>query len=92
MDQLFAVHKLNDTGMVRAGLIAASFTELLKDLKQHCPEGTRTFALVRTHLEAACFYAKKAMAELPDNQAEPADKDNHGGTVAFAVPPDTSNA
>jgi len=33
----------------------------------------RKLALVRTKLEEACFFAKKAMAESPENQANSPD-------------------
>ena len=78
MDKLFQVHKLNETGMAKAKDIAEAFDTLLETLTQPglnghndkmyllCPEG-RYLALVKTKLEEACFFAKKAMASDPEN-------------------------
>jgi len=68
MDPLFDVHKLNETGMKRAQDIAAVFDAALSGLRGLCPDG-REFSLVKTKLEEGCFFAKKAMARLPENQA-----------------------
>jgi hypothetical protein len=53
---------LTPEGKEKAQQIAQSFDDLLTNLEKICPEG-RHLALVRTNLETACFYAKKAMAE-----------------------------
>lgn len=71
MDALFAVHKLNDDGQKRAAQIAAAFDDLLTELNSIClpgPAPGRTFSLCRTKLEEACFFAKKSLAEKPENQ------------------------
>lgn len=62
MHAQFAVHMLTEEGKSKARQIAETFDTLLTELERVCPEG-RHFALVRTNLETACFYAKKAMAE-----------------------------
>ena len=66
MNKEFQVHMLNDRGKEEARFIAEHFDALLESLKLHCPE-TREFSLCRTHLEQACFFAKKAMANAPGN-------------------------
>lgn len=72
MNSLFEVHKLNEAGLKKATAIASSFNELLDEITEYClPPGatdSRHFALVKTHLEQACFYAKKAMASQAENQ------------------------
>lgn len=67
MNPEFEVHMLNDDGIQKANLIAHHFNGLLNDLKVLCPEG-RHMALVRTKLEEASFFAKKAMACSIENQ------------------------
>lgn len=67
MNSEFAVHKLNDQGMDKASQIATMFDVLLERLKTVCPEG-REFSIIKTKLEEASFFAKKAMAIHLDNQ------------------------
>lgn len=69
MDSLFTVHKLNENGMKKAQVIAEKFDQLLRDILDARIElnAGREIALVRTHLEQACFYAKKAMAKQHEN-------------------------
>jgi hypothetical protein len=67
ISNLFKVHKLNEEGMKNANLIAESFDGLVCYLSKLCPDG-REFSIVKTKLEEAAFFAKKAMAGLPDNQ------------------------
>lgn len=74
----FRVHRLNATGMAKAEYLAEVFdgalTNILKTVapapssSSQTPPNGREIALVRTHLELASFYAKKAMAQLPENQ------------------------
>ena len=68
MHAQFAVHMLTEEGKEKAQEIAQSFDGLLTKLEALCPEG-RHLALVRTNLETACFYAKKAMAEQNSQSA-----------------------
>jgi hypothetical protein len=70
MDKLFEVHMLNESGKGKARDIADSFNELLTKLRAYCPEGRET-AIVKTKLEEACFFAKKAMANQAENQQVP---------------------
>ena len=67
VDSLFQVHMLNDSGKKNAQSIAQSFDFLLQSLATICPAG-REMSLVRTKLEEAAFFAKKAMASQPENQ------------------------
>jgi len=74
---LFAFHKLNDDGQLKAVRIAEAFHNLYSDLHTIAFDGKdstqpgwegREWAIVRTKLEEACFYAKKSMATQPENQ------------------------
>jgi len=67
LDPLFEVHKLNELGLKKAHEIAFLFNDTLKKLKSYVPEG-RELAITKTHLESACFFAKKAMSNDPVNQ------------------------
>lgn len=66
---LFQFHKLNKGGIQKAVNIAETFDILLRDLQRWCPDG-REFSIVKTKLEEASFFAKKAMASAKENQAE----------------------
>ena len=73
MNDLFAVHMLNETGKQKAKYIANHFNELLLYLEDEVGttgSRTREFALCRTQLEQACIYAKKSMAMQKSNQEE----------------------
>jgi hypothetical protein len=63
----FSVHKLNDQGMENAQKIQAAFDLCLNTLKGICIDG-RHMSIVRTKMEEACFFAKKAMAIYNANQ------------------------
>lgn len=69
MNKEFAVHMLNETGKEKAKLITETFDTCLNKLVEICPAG-REMAIVRTKLEEACFFAKKAMASSPLNDAD----------------------
>jgi hypothetical protein len=79
----FQVHILNEDGIERAKQLAATFDAFLEQLKKLCLHDQqkyggillagnayngREFAIVRTKLEEASFFAKKALAMLPENQ------------------------
>jgi hypothetical protein len=68
MDPLFQVHLLNENGIKKATVLAEAFDSLITTLKGICPESTREFSLVKTKLEEASFFAKKSIANLPENQ------------------------
>lgn len=66
------VHMLNEVGKQKAKDIATAFDNLLMALTSStfgslCPQG-RELSLVKTKLEEAAFFAKKAMAMQPENQ------------------------
>jgi len=70
MDPLFEVHMLNEEGKRNAQDIAIKFEILLLDLEKVCGDPpNREWSVVKTKLEEACFFAKKAMANKPRNQA-----------------------
>lgn len=66
----FAVHLLNDLGKERAGQIAEAFSNLLNEVEYLVHPATygREMSIVRTKLEEASFFAKKAMAVQPEYQ------------------------
>ena len=77
----FQAHELNEEGFERARAIGEHFSLLLVKLETECSgldakgearsPDPRLMALVRTKLEEACFFAKKAMASMPSNQRAP---------------------
>lgn len=67
MNKEFTVHMLNESGKVKAAIIAVAFDALLDKLLEVNPEVSREMSLVRTKLEEASFFAKKAMACRPEN-------------------------
>jgi hypothetical protein len=68
VDPLFGVHMLNELGKTKAKQIARGFTAMLELLKFAAGGEGRELAIVKTKLEEACFFAKKAMASRPENQ------------------------
>ena len=66
----FMVHKLNEQGLELARAIAVAFSNMLLDLEAIVPPG-RDRAIVVTKLQEACFFAKRAIADNPENQEEP---------------------
>lgn len=59
---------LNEDGKRRATEIACAFNGIVETLKPLCPE-CREWSIALTKLEEAAFFAKKAMAKQPENQA-----------------------
>lgn len=68
----FTFHKLNPNGQRKAVAIAETFTRALLELEDLCAGGSdpRLMAIVRSKMEEACFFAKKAMAVQTHNQIE----------------------
>lgn len=73
MNPLFQLHLLNDDGVNKAKAMAQDFSALVDKLEALLGDGvkTREFSIVKTRLEEASFFAKKAMANQPENQKEP---------------------
>lgn len=73
MDQVFEFFKLNPAGVERAALLATEFDSFYARIREligtPASGSTRELAIVRTNLEAACMYSKKALAMNPANQA-----------------------
>lgn len=70
MNKEFESHKLNETGFSKANGISDLFDRLLLELTSDalCGNNSREISIVKTKLEEACFFAKKAMAQKPENQ------------------------
>jgi hypothetical protein len=69
MHKAFEVHMLNNIGKQKANDLARWFDTLLSGIESDVCYGCdpRLLAIVTTKLEEACFFAKKAMASLPEN-------------------------
>ena len=63
----FKVHMLNESGKKKVTSLAAYFSILLDGVEAAGVTG-RELALVKTKLEEAAFFAKRAVASLPENQ------------------------
>jgi len=61
MHKEFEVHMLTSEGLRNSQTIATLFNNLLCELESFLP-ARREFSIVKTKLEEACFFAKKAMA------------------------------
>lgn len=64
----FDVHLLNDEGIRKAQEVASTLSMALDDLEIICGKDGREMAIVRTKLQEAAFFAKRAMAVRPENQ------------------------
>lgn len=69
MDAAFEVHMLNEEGKQKAVVIACKFYELWCSLQGLNATPGREMSIVHEKLEEACFFAKKAMANVKENQA-----------------------
>lgn len=75
----FVVHRLNADGLFKADEIARAFSDCLSRIEAALEipqpgivigEQARCLAVVRTKLQEACFFAKRAIAVHEDNQEE----------------------
>lgn len=66
----FTVHKLNDQGMSHAERLGVMFSAFLNNLEAMCGLDGREMAIVRTKLQEAAFFAKRAIAVRHENQAK----------------------
>lgn len=64
----FTVHLLNDRGLERAAEIAEEYSAFLDRLEKIAGADGREAALVRTHLQIASYYSKRAIAVRRENQ------------------------
>jgi hypothetical protein len=67
MNKEFEVHKLNEQGFAKVTELAHGFDALLTAILAWIP-ASRELSIVRTKLEEACFFAKKGIANVPENQ------------------------
>lgn len=67
VSQHFRSHLLNDQGIAVCNSVSIKFHELLLFVQAVAGE-SREMSIVRTKLEEACFFAKKAVAVRADNQ------------------------
>jgi hypothetical protein len=68
MHREFEVHRLNPAGVVKAAAIAEIFDSCLSRLEDIIKLPSRELSIVCTKLEEASFFAKKALASIPENQ------------------------
>lgn len=66
----FKVHRLNEEGLAKAEGLAKSFSDFLTHLEAQLGTSGREMSIVRTKLQEASFYAKRALAENPAHQEE----------------------
>lgn len=73
MNEAFRSHRLSPDGAAAVLDIREEFDKLLTRFVEEFGllATTREFALCRTKLEEACFFAVKAMASQPENQERP---------------------
>lgn len=65
----FKVHLLNEEGIDNAKALAAHFSVFLSTIEELCGDAAPCeMAIVRTKLQEASFFAKRAMAMDPENQ------------------------
>lgn len=64
----FAVHLLNPQGVDKAISLANAFSAFLTRVEELSGTDGREMSIVRTKLEEASFFAKKALAVRPGNQ------------------------
>jgi len=66
---LFKVHILNEDGLTKARMMEELFEEFREAIVGPLPP-SREKSLFETKLQEASFFAKRAMAQLPENQSE----------------------
>lgn len=64
----FQVHLLNDIGFGKANALASVFSSALDSVEEIAGKDGREMAIVRTKLEEASYFAKRAMAQRGENQ------------------------
>ena len=69
IDPLFNSIVLSREGVDKAITISEEFTRLLRCLEELLPGGSREISILKTKLEEASFYAKKALRNYEGNRA-----------------------
>ena len=69
IDPLFGYTALSEDGRNKVQVIAERFTQLLRQLEELLPGGSREISILKTKLEEASFYAKKALRNYEGNRA-----------------------
>ena len=69
IDPLFNYTAMSEAGKEKSVIIAEKFTTLLRDLEEILPGGSREISILKTKLEEASFYAKKALRNYEGNRA-----------------------
>jgi len=66
---MFDVHVLNEKGIEKARRLQSKFEAFLQDIEDVCGAEGREMSIVRTKLQEASFFAKRAMAMDPKNSS-----------------------
>jgi hypothetical protein len=61
--------KLSDAGKKRATELTKAFDHTLRQISDNCPAGEEV-QKAREYIEIACYFAKKAITNLPQNLQE----------------------
>ena len=69
INPLFSTTPLSTEGMEKYVAISEAFTKLVSELEELLPGNSREVSIVRTKLEEASFYAKKALRNYVSNRA-----------------------
>jgi hypothetical protein len=69
IDPLFSFTVMSEEGRTKSQHIAEMFSTLLHALEDTLPGNNREFAIAKTKLEEASFFAKKALRNYKENIA-----------------------
>jgi hypothetical protein len=69
IDPLFSFTVMSEEGRAKSQQIAEAFSKLLYDLEDILPGNSREFAIAKTKLEEASFFAKKALRNYEQYKA-----------------------
>lgn len=69
IDPLFNFTIMTELGKAKSNEIAVAFSDLLFALEDILPGNNREFAIAKTKLEEASFFAKKALRNYKENVA-----------------------
>ena len=69
VDPLFSFTTMTDVGKIKSQYISEVFSTLLYALEDTLPGNNREFAIAKTKLEEASFFAKKALRNYKENVA-----------------------